>query len=121
MPDTTPARGEDPPLRTLFWEATLRCNAGCAFCGSRCGATGGPEASGEAVYRAFETVAEAYDPHRMMVNVTGGEPLLRKDLFDVMGMVHKLGFPWGMVTNGSLIDDEAIRSMRETGMPSVSE
>ena len=120
MPDTTPARGDYPPLRTLFWEATLRCNAGCAFCGSRCGTTGGPEASGEAVYRAFETVAEAYDPHRMMVNVTGGEPLLRKDLFDVMGRVHKLGFPWGMVTNGSLIDDEAIRSMRETGMRTIS-
>lgn len=120
MPDATPARGVVSPLRTLFWEVTLRCNAGCAFCGSRCVASGGPEVGGDAVCRAFETVAEAYDPRRIMVNVTGGEPLLRKDLFDVMGRIRDLGFPWGMVTNGSLIDDEAIRSMRETGMRTIS-
>ena len=114
-------RGEKAQLRTLFWEATLRCNAGCAFCGSRCGERPGqPEADSGSVIRAFESVANAYDPHTVMVNVTGGEPLLRKDFFDVMERVHKLGFPWGMVTNGSLITDEVIRSMKRTGMRTIS-
>ena len=55
-----------------------------------------------------------------MVNVTGGEPLLRKDLFDVMERVHGLGFPWGMVTNGSLITEETIQRMKNAGMGTVS-
>ena len=82
-------------LRTLFWEATLNCNAGCPFCGSRCGESRSPDLDGDAVIRAFERIAAAYDPSEIMVNVTGGEPLLRKDLFPVMERIHGLGFPWG--------------------------
>lgn len=109
-----------PQLRSLFWEATLRCNAACWFCGSGCEPKGGQEVEADVVYRAFESVAQAYDPHRIMVNVTGGEPLLRKDLFNVMGKVHELGFPWGMVTNASLIDSQVIQLMKDTGMRTIS-
>ena len=41
----------------------------------------------------------------IMVNISGGEPLMRKDLFEIMGEVSKLGFDWGMVSNGVLITD----------------
>lgn len=112
---------EKPKLRSLFWEATLRCNAGCPFCGSSCGDwVKQPEADGDTVFKAFQSIAAAYDPRGIMVNVTGGEPLLREDLFAVMEKVHKLGFPWGLVTNASLITDEAIRSMKRTGMRTIS-
>ena len=107
-------------LRSLFWEATLRCNAGCPFCGSRCGEEAGPEIDGETVYNTFASISKSYEPAQIMVNVTGGEPLLRKDLFEVMGRVRLLGFPWGMVTNGSLITEEKIRLMKETGMRTIS-
>lgn len=109
------------PLRNLFWEATLRCNAGCPFCGSRCGAQ--PiyqEADADTVIKAFESVARAYNPNSIMVNVTGGEPLLREDLFLVMDKVHQLGFPWGIVTNASLITDETIKAMKQSGMKTIS-
>ena len=112
---------ERPRLRSIFWEATLRCNAGCPFCGSRCGAQQKTsEADSGSVIKAFESIAEAYDPHGIMVNVTGGEPLLRKDLFAVMEQVHRLGFPWGMVTNASLITCDTIRSMKQAGMRTIS-
>ena len=107
-------------LRSVFWEATLRCNAGCPFCGSRCGEENGPEVDGETVYNTFASISRSYDPAQIMINVTGGEPLLRKDLFEVMGRVRLLGFPWGMVTNGSLITEEKIRLMKETGMRTIS-
>ena len=70
--------------------------------------------------KTFESIAGAYDAHSIMVNVTGGEPLLRKDLFSVMDKVHQLGFPWGIVTNASLITDETIQSMKKTGMRTIS-
>ena len=108
-------------LRHLFWEATLRCNAGCPFCGSRCGSYSGlREVDSDSLIKTFESIADAYDARGIMVNVTGGEPLLRKDLFSVMDKVHKLGFPWGMVTNASLITDETIKSMKQTGMRTIS-
>lgn len=108
------------PLKVLFWEATLRCNAGCAFCGSRCGDSFHGDLDGEVVLKAFERIASAYDPSGIMVNVTGGEPLMRRDLFEIMERVRTLGFPWGMVTNGSLIDDSVIEKMRAAGMSTIS-
>ena len=108
-------------LRNLFWEATLRCNAGCPFCGSRCGRQSElKEVDSGTLIKTFESIAGAYDAHSIMVNVTGGEPLLRKDLFSVMDKVHQLGFPWGIVTNASLITDETIQSMKKTGMRTIS-
>ena len=109
-----------PQLRSVFWEATLTCNAHCPFCGSRCENTKFKEIDGDTVYRTFQTIARAYDPQTVMVNVTGGEPLMRKDLFTVMGKIHALGFPWGMVTNGSLITDSIIQQMKEAGMRTIS-
>ena len=108
-------------LRNLFWEATLRCNAGCPFCGSRCGRQSElKEVDSGTLIKTFESIAGAYDAHSIMVNVTGGEPLLRKDLFSVMDKVHQLGFPWGIVTNASLITDETIQSMKKNGMRTIS-
>lgn len=110
----------DYPLRTLFWEATLRCNARCDFCGSGCGGSNAEEVEGALICQALRQVAEAYEPSGVMLNVTGGEPLLRPDLFSVMAYADRLGFPWGMVTNGSLLTDQVIRQMRETHMKTIS-
>lgn len=111
-------------LKTLFWEATLRCNAKCDFCGSRCG--GGKQRSVssevnlEEICTCFKEVSERYNARDIMINVTGGEPLLRQDLFEVMGYANGLGFPWGMVTNGTLITKDTIQKMRESGMRTIS-
>lgn len=109
-------------LTAVFWETTLRCNAYCMFCGSRCGADSATadEVPGSLVCKTFDRIAEAYDPAEIMVNITGGEPLLRRDLFEVMTYVHELGFPWGIVTNGVLITDEIVQNMKASGMKTIS-
>ena len=109
-----------PALRTLFWEATLACNAFCAFCGSRCGEPAPEPLSGEWIRKALRETAQAFDAREIMINVTGGEPLLRRDLFEIMREAHALGFPWGMVTNGTLITPEVVEQMRQTGMRTIS-
>ena len=50
------------------------------------------------------------DATQILINVTGGEPLVRKDLFEVMKYAKSLGFEWGMTTNGILLDDENIQN-----------
>ena len=112
-------------LHTLFWEATLRCNAYCKFCGSRCGddsaeALRREEVSSEIICNCFKKIAEVYDSKGIMINVTGGEALLRNDLFEVMSYASDLGFPWGLVTNGSLIDQFVVEKMKIARMKTIS-
>lgn len=62
MTETTGNRMGDRsgyPLRTLFWETTLRCNAYCEFCGSRCGTIASDEAESSYIRRALAELAEA--------------------------------------------------------------
>jgi radical SAM protein with 4Fe4S-binding SPASM domain len=68
----------------------------------------------------FEGVAACYDPDEIMIAVTGGEPLLRKDLFLVAERISELGFPWGMVSNGFAMTKETIKKCRHTNMRSVT-
>ena len=110
-------------LRTLFFEVTLRCNARCEHCGSSCGdVIQKDEITKDEIYKVLEDIKNAgiYNPRNVMLAITGGEPLVRKDLFEIMGYAHNLGYPWGMTTNGILIDEEVVKKMAETHMYSVS-
>ncbi len=107
-------------LTYLFWECTLNCNFYCKHCGSSAGdKVYKNELATEEIKKTFREIAEDYDSKKIMLAITGGEPLLRKDLFNVMGYAHNLGFEWGMVTNGSLVTKEIAEKMKETGMYSV--
>ncbi len=110
------------PLSYLFWECTLRCNLNCRHCGSSCGPerVSKEELSTEEIKNAFRTVAEDFNPKKITIAVTGGEPLLRKDIFEVMRYASELGFSWGMVTNGTLITPEIVNQMRKAKISTVS-
>ena len=109
------------PLRVLLWETTLNCNAHCEFCGSRCGASQADnELTTQEICRAFDQIAERYDATKIMINVTGGEPLVRPDVFDVMKYAADLGFPWGLVSNGMLITEKTVEKMKDSQMKTIS-
>ena len=57
------------------------------------------------------------EPH---IALTGGEPLLYKDFFKLTAYIKKLGFKWGMTSNGTLITHEVAEKLRETGMSGIS-
>ena len=85
---------KEPQLRNLFLELTVRCNERCLHCGSRCGDVASDELTVEQ-YRTFlEQVKEDMTTKGKMLDITGGEPLLRKDFFDILGAAHELGFQW---------------------------
>jgi radical SAM protein with 4Fe4S-binding SPASM domain len=109
-------------LKYLFWECTLRCNFFCKHCGSNAGVIDSkskPELSTGEIMKAFEQIAKNFNPKEIFIYVTGGEPLVRSDIFEVMERVNKLGFSWGMVTNGFLVNQDIITKMRNAGMSSV--
>ena len=111
----------NPRLLYLFIEMTLQCNMTCRHCGSNCG-TSRPAGilAKEEICSLFKEVADSYDPSGIMLCITGGEPLMRSDLFEIMGYAHSLGFSWGMTTNGTLIYPAVVEKMMETGMSTIS-
>lgn len=108
------------PLYTLFFEVTSQCNALCDHCGSRCTASKKDELSVEILKKVLDDVANQFGTKTIMLNITGGEPLIRKDLFQLTGYADMLGFKWGLVTNGMLITDEVIQKMKETHMSTIT-
>ena len=101
---------EKHTLVDLFWECTLTCNAKCKHCGSSAEKKKyDGELTTEEIKAALKQVADDMDATKILINVTGGEPLVRKDLCEVMEYAtNELGFRWGMTTNGILLNDENI-------------
>jgi radical SAM protein with 4Fe4S-binding SPASM domain len=111
-----------PQLRNLFFECTLRCNAKCMHCGSRAYDKNDliEEIDATLVKDTLKLIAKKYNSKAILISVTGGEPLLRKDIFDIMKYARELGFQWGMTTNGMLITDKIITKMNESSMSTIS-
>lgn len=112
---------ENPRLYHLFLEVTSRCNARCEHCGSSCGdKIPTDEVSKEKLMETLKEVAEHYDASQILLNVTGGEPFLRKDLFEIMDYAVSLGFKWGVTSNGILINEELVKKIVKSGMSTIS-
>jgi radical SAM protein with 4Fe4S-binding SPASM domain len=112
---------KEHPLRYLYLEITRRCNLKCTYCGSSCGPRALPEEMPvERWCAVMEQIAADFDPSKIMLAITGGEPLLKPGVFDLFAKVRALGFPFGMVTNGTLINDETAKKLAACGIGSIS-
>ena len=109
-----------PKLTYLFVELTDRCNLSCIHCGSSGGGGGGRWIDTRLLTRTLETVAQDFAPQSVMICLTGGEPMLHRDFFAIADAVHTLGFPWGITTNGTLIDKAAAERLAALGLGSVT-
>ena len=109
-------------LRQLFWESTLRCNVHCLHCGSDClSSVETPDMPAEDFLRVIdEEVTPHVNPHSVMIIISGGEPLMRKDLADVGKALYDRGYPWGMVTNGLALTEKRFRELRAAGLRSIT-
>lgn len=109
------------PLRQLFWECTLRCNMHCRHCGSDCKvSTLHPDMPFEDFGKVLANIKEHYDSHKIMVIISGGEPLVRKDIVQCGRAIYDLEFPWGMVSNGRLMTPQMIDRLLGAGMHSAT-
>ncbi len=108
-------------LNYLFWECTLRCNIQCLHCGSDCHKDKKSiDMPAEDFLKATEEISKQYNPNKVMIVITGGEPLVRNDLEIVGKELYRQGYPWGMVTNGFALTHEKYNSLLDSGLRSVT-
>ena len=110
---------KSPVLRYLFLELTMNCNEHCLHCGSRCGDVKSDEITVEQYKEFLDKIMRDF-PKKPMLCITGGEPLLRKEFFEIMNYANDLGFNWGMTSNGTLITKDVARKLYESGMKTIS-
>lgn len=107
-----------PELRWMAWEITARCNLACIHCRSAASYECQPdEFSAQEGLDFLDHVASFASP---VVVLTGGEPLLRPDCFDLARHGTDLGLRMCLATNGTLVKDETCVQMKEAGIRMVS-
>lgn len=107
-----------PQLRLVAWETTRNCNLSCVHC--RAAATCGPytgELDTQAAFRLLDQIAEVARP---IVILTGGEPLLRNDIFKIAHYGTDKGLRMVMAPNGTLVTKEIAQKMADSGIRRIS-
>jgi len=107
-----------PLPRLIAWEVTRTCNLNCLHC--RAGAenkTYQNELTTEQCYRLLDNIAGFSRP---IIILTGGEPMLRDDIYEIADYGSRLGLRMVMAPCGMMIDDNAARKMVNAGIQCIS-
>ncbi len=103
----------------IAWEITRRCNLRCVHCrsSSELSIKGHPDLPINDAFRIIDDVSGYAKP---VVVLSGGEPLMRDDLFDIADYGTKKGLRMCLATNGSLVDERVCRIIKKSGIRMVS-
>ena len=108
-----------PVLKFLFFELTDCCNLACRHCGSSCSPKKSTFLKKESVFKVLDSVKERYG-NQPMICLTGGEPLMHPDFFEIAQYIAANGFYWGITTNATLIDKSVATELSNCRMTSVA-
>ena len=107
----------NPPGPVVIWNLIRRCNLACRHCYS---ISTDKEFAGElSTAEVFEVMADLRAFKVPVLILSGGEPLLRPDLFQIAGRAKAMGFYTALSTNGTLIDAATAERIRATGFDYV--
>lgn len=103
----------------VAWEVTRRCNLRCVHCrsSSQIEAKGHPDFDTAEGKRLLTDISSYAKP---VVVLSGGEPLLRGDVFELAQFGTDLGLRMCMATNGALVTDDICQKMIASGIKMVS-
>jgi len=116
--ETPSGESQVNPIRLVAWETTRRCNLSCVHC--RASAEDHiyeNELDTAAAMALMDQIREVGQP---IIILTGGEPLLRADIFEIAAYGTEIGLRMVMAPNGTMITPQNARAMRESGIKRIS-
>ncbi|MCP4126073.1 MAG: heme d1 biosynthesis radical SAM protein NirJ [Gammaproteobacteria bacterium] len=103
----------NPPGPVVIWNLVRRCNLTCKHCYSISADTDFPnELSREQVFTVMDDLKQFRVP---VLILSGGEPLLRPDIYEIAHRAKEMGFYTALSTNGTLINENNIDRIAEVG------
>ncbi|MBT0159217.1 radical SAM protein [Candidatus Bathyarchaeota archaeon A05DMB-2] len=96
------------PLHMITWRCTRRCVGSCLYCSYT------PEYAVDAevdTRTAYKIVDETYYFGVPWFGISGGEPLLRKDIFDIAEYARKMGLEVSLITSGFVFDEKRLSNL----------
>lgn len=124
LPETEAQILEKPRKDELFepkwlaWEITGKCNLNCIHC--RSSSSMGSDQGDFTFEEAKTLIDEITSFAKPVVVLSGGEPLLREDVFEIASYGTSKGLRMALATNGSLVDDDVCSRIKESGIRIVS-
>lgn len=118
-PAADPATPAAPPLRLLFWESTAGCNLACVHC-RRLDVSRELMRNDLTTEQSLSLIRSLPETGRPIIVFSGGEPLMRPDLFQLAGEATNVGLPIALATNGTIMDDALAGRIVDVGFRRTS-
>jgi len=110
-------------LRLLFWETTIKCNLSCAHCrrleSDDAVVTDLSTSQGKDLIEQLAQLGRA-QPTMPVLVFSGGEPLCRNDIFELIDYAKSLGISPALATNGTMIDAATAEKTAQSGIVRVA-
>jgi radical SAM protein with 4Fe4S-binding SPASM domain len=108
----------------IQWHLTERCNLKCRHCDQH-GST--PELDKTQLFSAIEdignTIKRWVSEYKLEmvpgINFSGGEPFIRRDLFEILDFAAQSGFETSLMSNGTMVTDRIAKKIKESGVKDV--
>jgi AdoMet-dependent heme synthase len=118
LTETDPAL-QPPHMRLLFWETTSGCNLACSHC-RRLDIARELSKFDLATENAKDMIHALADTGKPILVFSGGEPLMRPDVFELAEEARSVGLPTALATNGTMVDSAMASRIVGAGFRRVS-
>ena len=113
----TRAKGVKGP-HIVAWESTVACNLACVHC--RASAQTAPEPDELTTQEVFGLIDQLAEFSQPIFVISGGEPLMRPDIYDIAAYGTRCGLRMAVSPNGTLLTAEAVSNLIEAGVKRIS-
>lgn len=100
------------------WHISEKCNLSCTHCYQ--GELSKEPTLDELLYILDEIIKFSENKSKLHINITGGEPLLKKEFYDLIDVLNDKNISYGVLTNGTLIDKEKVKKLEKAKFIQVS-
>jgi radical SAM protein with 4Fe4S-binding SPASM domain len=115
--DSLRYKRSENPRPVVVWNCTRICNLNCIHCYASANKQSSPEQLSTEAGKTF--IRDLADFGVPVVLFSGGEPLMRRDLFELAAFAKESGLRVALSTNGTLITPETAKTLKDIGFAEV--